>query len=103
MPASMSRERSLFGVLLGMLSVGVLGCSPTAAPVSPAKPVAAHADPIIGGNPGTARANAAGDGGMAGAGFSCGMALIAAGKDNATGHALQAASIFAAPLAEQVA
>ena len=44
MPASMSCDRSLFGVLLGMLSVGVLGCSPAAAPVAPAKPVAAHAD-----------------------------------------------------------
>jgi len=45
MPSSMSRDRSLFGVLsVGMLSVGVLGCSPAAAPVAPAKPVAAHAD-----------------------------------------------------------
>lgn len=44
MRATMSCDRSLFGVLLGMLSVGVLGCSPAAAPVAPAKPVAAHAD-----------------------------------------------------------
>ena len=44
MRAMNSRDRSLFGVLLGMLSVGVLGCSPAAAPVAPAKPVAAHAD-----------------------------------------------------------
>lgn len=54
MRASMSCDRSLFGVLLGMLSIGVLsigmlsigmlGCSPAAAPVSPAKPVAAQAD-----------------------------------------------------------
>jgi len=49
MRASMSRDRSLFGVLLGMLSVGilsfgVLGCSPAAAPVAPAKQVAAHSD-----------------------------------------------------------
>ena len=49
MRASMSCDRSLFGVLLGMLSVGVLsvgvlGCSPAAAPVSPAKAVAVHAD-----------------------------------------------------------
>jgi ABC-type Zn2+ transport system substrate-binding protein/surface adhesin len=29
---------------VGVLSVGVLGCSPTAAPVSPAKAVAVHAD-----------------------------------------------------------
>jgi len=54
MRASISRDRSLSGVLLGMLSVGifpvgvlavgVLGCSPAAAPVAPVKPVAAHAD-----------------------------------------------------------
>ena len=49
MRASMSCDRSPFGVLLGMLSigvlsVGVLGCSPAAAPVSPAKAVAVHAD-----------------------------------------------------------
>jgi len=49
MRTSMSCDRSLFGVLLGMLSVGVLsvgvmGCSPAAAPVAPAKSVAAHAD-----------------------------------------------------------
>jgi len=45
MPSSMSCDRSLFGVLsVGMLSVGVLGCSPAAAPVAPAKQVAAHAD-----------------------------------------------------------
>ena len=49
MPSSMSCNRSLFGVLLGMLSVGTLsagglGCSPAAAPVAPAKQVAAHAD-----------------------------------------------------------
>ena len=49
MRATMSCDRSLFGVLfrmlpVGMLSVGVLGCSPAAAPVAPAKPVAAHAD-----------------------------------------------------------
>ena len=44
MRASISRDRNLFGVLLGMLSVGVLGCSPLAPPVAPAKPVAAHAD-----------------------------------------------------------
>jgi hypothetical protein len=44
MRASLSRDRSLFGALLAMLSVGVLGCSPAAAPVAPAKPVAAHAD-----------------------------------------------------------
>jgi hypothetical protein len=44
MRTSMSRDRSLFGILLGMLSVGVLGCSPVAAPVAPAKPVATHAD-----------------------------------------------------------
>lgn len=49
MRASISRDRSLFGVVLGMLSVGVLGvgvlgCSPAAAPVAPAKPVAAPAD-----------------------------------------------------------
>ena len=49
MRASISCDRSPFGVLLGMLSVGVLsivvlGCSPAAAPVSPAKAVAVHAD-----------------------------------------------------------
>lgn len=46
MCASMSRDRSrsLFGVLLGMLSVGVLGCSPAAGPATPAKPAAVHAD-----------------------------------------------------------
>jgi len=41
MRASISRDQSLLGVLLGVLAVGVLGCSPAAAPV---KPVAAHAD-----------------------------------------------------------
>jgi hypothetical protein len=45
MRALISRDRSLFGVLLGMLFVGVLGCSPPSAPpVARAKPVAAHAD-----------------------------------------------------------
>ena len=44
MRASMSRDGSLLGVLVVMLSAGVLGCSPAAAPVAPAKPVAAHAD-----------------------------------------------------------
>ena len=49
MRASISRDRSLFGVHPGMLSVGVLaigvlGCSPAAAPVARVKPVAAHAD-----------------------------------------------------------
>jgi hypothetical protein len=44
MRATMPRDQSLFGVLIGMLSVVVLGCSPAAAPVAPAKPVAAHAD-----------------------------------------------------------
>jgi len=54
MRASISRDRNLFGVLLGMLPVGVLaggllaggvlGCSPSAPPVAPAKQVAAQAD-----------------------------------------------------------
>ena len=45
MRASMSCDRSLFGVLsFGVLSFGVLGCSPATAPVAPAKQVAAHAD-----------------------------------------------------------
>ena len=47
MRASISRDRNLFGVLLSMLSVGVLaggvlGCSPSAPPVG--KQVAAQAD-----------------------------------------------------------
>jgi hypothetical protein len=49
MRASISRDRSPFGVFsdmlsVGVLSVGVLGCGPAAPTAAPVKPVTAHAD-----------------------------------------------------------